>query len=460
MSLELKNARETLVHDRRCACPGLFRMAQARDGGICRVKLTFGQLTSDQARGIADASEQFGNGIIDVTNRANVQIRGVQPHNEDALIDSLLGLGLGPLTDKGDDVRNVMISPFAGADKTRVDIRPLATSILRELQTSPIYQTLSPKFCIFVDGGENIAMVTHPHDVWLSPINPGDLASDYAFGIAGVPPVDTSDLSTLGMVSANQTFKLVTAILDLFIEWNRDHPEASRLRHMLADIGKEKFVDLIKQKLAISLQAARVREWRRTSPKENGHLGIVRTPNLEHCTVGAMPSLGRLNPDMLRNLASIADRYSSAALQLTPWQSILFSGVANEHATAACDALRVLGLSTSSLEPLATMISCSGAAGCKSALASTQLDGIRLAALLAGKADIPQIHLTGCSKSCASPLAKPVTLVATSAGHYDIFLHATNGPSRFGKLLASNRTIEESADLIGAKFGSGGPLHA
>ncbi len=333
----MKPVRKTLVHDRRSACPGLFRMAQALDGGICRVKLTFGNLTSDQAKGIARAAEEFGNGIIDITNRANVQIRGVRPDSEDALVDSLLALGLGPLTDKGDDIRNVMISPLVGQDDKKSDIRPLATRILTELQTNPRYQTLSPKFCILIDGGEDVAMVTHPHDLWLSPINPENPASAYAFGVAGTPPVLAGDQSALGLVSTEKSFELVTAILDLFIEWNIANPDASRLRHMLADLGRDHFIGRVEGRLDKSLRNADLGQWRRTPPQANGHLGIVKTSNASFQMVGAMPPLGRLNPDMLRNLAAIADRYCSGALQLTPWQSVLLSGVAKDHAEDALD---------------------------------------------------------------------------------------------------------------------------
>ena len=180
-----------------------------------------------------------------------------------------------------------------------------------------------------------------------------------------------------------------------------------------------------------------------------------------NCLVGAMPPLGRLNPDLLRSLAGLADRYSNGKLRMTPWQSVLLPEVSVGDARRPLSPISSqLGSAADPQQPLATMISCSGSAGCGSALAATQADGLKLAALLDGKADIPPIHMSGCSKSCASPSARPVTLVATSTGHYDIFLRATNGPSRFGKLLAANVTIEEAAELIGRNSGSGGPLHA
>jgi precorrin-3B synthase len=79
---------------------------------------------------------------------------------------------------------------------------------------------------------------------------------------------------------------------------------------------------------------------------------------------------------------------------------------------------------------------------------------MKLAARLDSASTAPQIHLSGCIKSCASPWARPITLLATAPGRYDIFLQATDGPSRFGKLLAADVTIEEAADLIGKNFGA------
>lgn len=448
------------VEDRRSACPGLFRMAKALDGSICRVKLTFGDLNTDQARSVADAARRFGNGIIEITNRANLQIRGVRPETESSLIDALLMVGLGPLTDRGDDVRNVMISPIAGLNKSKIDVRPLSLRLLAALQTNATYQTLSPKFCVLVDGGESLAMVEHPHDLWLSPINLDDPLTRYAFGVAGVPPTKIDDQPALGSVDAEKAFDLITTLLDLFIDWNRHHPTASRLRHMIADIGTDSLVRRVEQRLDHRVRSEDLADWRRTLPQRNGHLGIQPDGDGSSWLVGAMPPLGRLNPDLLRSLADLADRHSNGKLRMTPWQSIFLPEVSTETAKRARADLESLGLTVDPQQPLATMISCSGSAGCGSALAATREDGLKLAALLREKTLVPQIHMSGCSKSCASPSAKPITLVATDPGHYDIFLRATNGPSRFGKLLAANVTIEEAAALIGENSGSGGPLHA
>ena len=62
---------------RPSACPGLLRIVQALDGGICRIKLNGGSISADQADAVADAAERFAGGVIEATNRANLQIRGI-----------------------------------------------------------------------------------------------------------------------------------------------------------------------------------------------------------------------------------------------------------------------------------------------------------------------------------------------------------------------------------------------
>jgi precorrin-3B synthase len=340
------------------------------------------------------------------------------------------------------------------------DVRPLALRVLTIVQTNLLYQTLSPKFSIFIDGGESVAMVDHPHDLWLSPIDLESTAPRFAFGVAGVPPTQTDAQPALGSVATGQAFTLITGILDIFIEWCRAHPEASRLRHMISQMGTEYLVEQLEPRLGVPLRSEQIANWRRSPARENGHLGLSLDVDSSRCFVGAMPPLGRLDPDLLQSLAELADKYGNGKLRMTPWQSVLLPQISVGDAKATLAALEALRLGTNPKMTLATMISCSGSAGCGSALAATQSDGLKLASLLRGSPAVPQIHMSGCSKSCASPSAKPITLVATAAGRYDIFLCATNGPSRFGKLLAANVTIDEAAELIGENSGSGGPIYA
>ena len=58
----LPTRRRCVPRRRDCACPGLFRIVAARDGGICRIKLPLGHLSGAEARAVAEAAARFGNG--------------------------------------------------------------------------------------------------------------------------------------------------------------------------------------------------------------------------------------------------------------------------------------------------------------------------------------------------------------------------------------------------------------
>ncbi|MBG4973021.1 precorrin-3B synthase, partial [Pseudomonas aeruginosa] len=77
-------------------CPGLLRIVQALDGGICRIKLDAGRLDAAQARAVAAAARDCASGVIEATNRSNLQLRGVRRGEEERLVRRLLDAGLGP----------------------------------------------------------------------------------------------------------------------------------------------------------------------------------------------------------------------------------------------------------------------------------------------------------------------------------------------------------------------------
>ncbi|MEG1456771.1 MAG: precorrin-3B synthase, partial [Comamonas sp.] len=55
----MKQVHTPPVSPRPSACPGLWRIVSALDGGICRIKLPGGLLLADQADAVAAAAERF-----------------------------------------------------------------------------------------------------------------------------------------------------------------------------------------------------------------------------------------------------------------------------------------------------------------------------------------------------------------------------------------------------------------
>lgn len=412
---------------RPSACPGLLRVVQALDGGICRIKLAGGVLSAGQARAVAHAAEHYAGGVIEATNRANLQIRGISGSHP-AMLEGLLAAGLGPRNSGGDDVRNVMLSPSAGIDpRMRFDTRPLAAQILHSLESRARLHELSAKFAVLLDGGEALAMHEHAHDVWLAPVTV-DGQMWLGFGLGGCPG------TALAAVAPPQGHALVIAVLERFLDVAR--PEQTRMRHVLESMSPQDFIAPLPCDLRLGpfqVQAA-----------ASDCLGTYPQRQAGQVFVGAAPLLGRLDPGMLRGLARLAEHYGDGTLRLTPWQSVLLPFVDAGDAAPLTLELAALGLLCSSTEPLAGLIACTGSAGCKKGLADTKADARVLASLLPA----PQaVHLCGCPRSCAAAHVAPATLLATSAGHYDLYLRDAGQPG-FGALRARNLDLQAASDLL------------
>lgn len=418
----------------------MLRVVQALDGGICRIKLDGGSIQADQAEAVALAAEQFAGGVIEATNRANLQIRGIGPGHS-ALIESLLAAGLGPHTPGGDDVRNVMLSPAAGIDRERLlDTRPLAAQILLSLQTRDRFHELSAKFAVQLDGGEALVMLDHHHDLWLSAFRRHG-EPWLAFGLAG-SPLDGS----AGAVPLADGHGLVLAVLELFLDLAR--PDQTRMRHLLAELPRAEFIEQLARR--VSLQAST--GWQRNAAVDGLHFGV----HLQHddrVYVGAAAPLGRLDAGMLRGLAQLAREKGDASLRFTPWQSLLLPNVRREDADEVLARLESLGLLCSAGQPLARLIACTGSSGCGKALADTKADARQLADVLQRQGHGTQVHLSGCPRSCAAAHTAPATLLAVAPGRYDLYFRDATQPG-FGALQAHNLTIEAAGQWLDARPGA------
>ncbi|WP_323154792.1 precorrin-3B synthase [Pseudomonas alvandae] len=413
---------------RPSGCPGLLRVVQALDGGICRIKLDGGSILADQADAVASAAERFAGGVIEATNRANLQIRGIGP-GHDALIDTLLAAGLGPRKPSGDDVRNLMLSPSAGIDRQMLfDTRPLAGQILVTLQTHERFHELSAKFAVQLDGGEALAMLEHHHDLWLSALV-RDGEPWLAFGLAGTP-LD----KPAGRVPLAQGHALVVAVLEVFLDLAR--PDQIRMRDLLAELPADEFMTCVARRVPLQFCP----DWQRDVSIDGLHLG-VHSQHDDRVYVGAAAALGRLDAGMLRGAAQLAREKGDGSFRFTPWQSLLLPNVHREYTDEVLARLEELGFLGSSDQPLAQLIACTGSSGCGKALADTKADARRLAERLQRRGQALKIHFSGCPRSCAAAHVAPVTLLAVSPGRYDLYFRDATLPG-FGALQAHNLTIE------------------
>ena len=160
-----------LVHrDKRT--PGRFMM---------RMRIPNGIVNSDLMRFYAECVEPHGPelGVIDITTRQNIQLRGVELGQADKIIDGLHARGQTCLQSALDNVRNMVGHPLAGIDdaEVTVDTRPICEAlndlISLNVETgergNPVWGNLPRKFNIAVSGSRDDYAHTHINDIGLQP---------------------------------------------------------------------------------------------------------------------------------------------------------------------------------------------------------------------------------------------------------------------------------------------------
>lgn len=129
----------------RGACPALSAPMMTGDGLLARISLVEA-ISPAQLGDICRLALQHGNGMVDISARGNLQVRGLSEISAPRLDADVRALNL-PLREG----LAVEVPPLAGMDESELaDPRPLAMAI-REASRGTT--GLAPKMAIVVDGG-------------------------------------------------------------------------------------------------------------------------------------------------------------------------------------------------------------------------------------------------------------------------------------------------------------------
>jgi precorrin-3B synthase len=372
-------------------CPSALRPMLSGDGLVVRLRPRGGRLSAVQAAGIAELARRHGNGLIDLTSRANLQIRGVREDSYEVLVAGLARLGLVDDDQAMEAQRNIIVTPFwSEGDDTQV----LASALERALASRSV--GLPEKFGFAVDCGANRVLAQAPADIRIERSVDGGL-------------IVRADGAREGR-AVNRTEVIGTAIslAGWFVLSGGVRDGRGRLAAHLAAGAKlpDALTGRIKPAASVSLSPGII---------PNGVLVGLAFGQMQSETLGVLAGLG-------------------PGLRLTPWRMILVEGLEEmpQHE----------GLVTRAEDPLLRVVACTGAPACPEAQAETR----ELAASLAPR--LPpetRLHVSGCAKGCAHPNAADITLVGTPQG-FDL---VRNGSPR-DVPLQRGLTVADVRALVGA----------
>jgi ferredoxin-nitrite reductase len=403
---------------------GLFYVAPAQDSYMCRLRFHGGIVTSGKLRDLAAIAEEYGGGYVDVTTRANLQVREIQAHDAAHVLTALQEAGICSRGAGADNIRNITGSPTAGIDlQELIDTRPLCRDLHHTILNHRELYGLPRKFNIAFDGGGAISVLEDTNDIGFAAVQVGEgkavpAGVYFRMQLGGITGHGDFARDTGWLLTPEQCVPAAAAVVRVFIDHgDRTDRKKARLKYVLDRWGVEKYLAETRKYLPFEPLVLPPDQCEPREPAvKHGHIGFhpQRPGGLFY--VGVVLPVGRIRADQMRGLAQIADRHGSGTIRLTVWQNLLISDIPADCIAAVKQEVEALGLHWSATSIRGGLIACTGNGGCRFAASDTKTHALAIAEHLESRLELDQpvnIHLTGCPNSCAQHFIGDIGLLGT-----------------------------------------------
>lgn len=367
---------------RRGACPTLASPMQTGDGLLARLRPVAAGYSPAQWAVLAALAKRHGNGLLDVTARGNLQVRGLDALSAQRLAEAL------------DDARLlsrtglvVETPPLAGLDPAEIaDATDLAERIRDAVRERGAALTLAPKLSVVVNGGGRISLADMNGDLRLDAVSmSGEVF--WRVALAG----DAWSARPVAILPEADVPEKVIALLEIF----SSSGPATRGRN----IGE----DVVPTVPAPFEAAAFDRPADPVGWHEIAGLGVL----------GLRLPYGRAGASDLASLMHGLAELGADEIRLSPHRALLVLGLDPASAEIAARQAAALHFLTDADDPANFISACPGKSGCASAgmdthaVARMLIDGAP--SLLDGASEV---HVSGCAKGCAHPAAAGLTMAS------------------------------------------------
>lgn len=425
---------------------GLFFLSPVKDAFMARLRIPGGALTSFQLRELARVAQELTSGYVQITTRANLQMRLIQPKDAPEFLRRVQSVGLHTRGAGADNIRNLTANPTAGVDPVElIDTLPLIRELAQIIVNDRSFYDLPRKFNIAYDGGGLIGSVEDTNDIGVKAVKMGD---EVLFRIAlGGATGHKSFARDLGVVvPPAEINKVVVALVRVFMaNGNRGDRKKARLKHLLETWTLDKYLSETEKLLGKKLRrepydSSRMRWASQELP--HSHVGDYPQKQRGLNYVGATCLVGQITPKQLLRLAELAEYYGSGEVRLTVWQNFIIPNVTDAFVPTLKRALEKAGFGVKQSHLASGVIACTGNSFCKYAQSNTKGHALELIKWLAKRVELDQpvnIHLTGCPNSCAQHYMGDIGCLGTKTRGVDGY-HVFVGGG-FGKHQAVGRQI-------------------
>ena len=344
------------------------------------------------------AARTFGNGVIEVTSRGSIQVRGLTAVSAPDFAASVARLGIA-----ADDGVPVICNALAGLDAAEIfDTAAFVADLRHALARRSMAARLGVKVSIAIDGGGVLGLDAVAADIRLCA-----QAADGAVVLRVAVGGDAVGAVQLGSVASGHGIEAAVRLLDVIAQRGRE----ARARDIV--------VSAFNSAIAEFLVSARPRGDPALDSRLGGNERIIGTHRLRDGSLacGFGLAFGHADATSLQRVADAAKASGASGLRAAPDRVLMAIGLTTGAAPAFVAVAAQLGFIVRADDPRRRVIACAGAPICASAHIASRAIAPRIAAAIAPLRDGAfTVHLSGCAKGCAHAAPAPLTVVGTPEG--------------------------------------------
>ena len=380
--------------------PGKFMM---------RVRMPNGFVRADQLRTIAELSRRLGNGVLDITTRQQIELRGFTLDSVPAIWEKLQDVDLRSLQTGIDNVRNINGCALAGLTPHELfDASPVVHDLDRFIvgtRGNPEFTNLPRKFNISVTGCLDNCTHDESQDIALVPAKKGGRVG---FNVLVGGKMGSGGFTIASHLNVFAEIYQATAVVVELIKIFRDHgPREARSKCRFSFLVEKWGIRKLRAELTARMGyelAVQGRDMR--SSHHADHIGRTAQKQAGRVAVGLCVPIGRVNPDQLDELARLSDVYGQGEIRLTTGQNTIIPHVPAERVAKLLKEPLLKQFSPSPSPFTRGLVACVGTDYCNLALIETKSRALALSNALhkrmGAAVDPLTIHWSGCPAGCGN----------------------------------------------------------
>ncbi len=462
---------------------------------MMRIRIPAGGITPVQLEKVLELSNKYGNGILHITTRQDIQLHWIKLEDTPDIMLELIEVGLTSKGGGGNTLRNITACYDAGVcDKEIFDVAPYNIALTERLIKDPRSFNLPRKFKIAFSGcGSDCSFATVNDLGFLAAERTINGKKEYGFRVyvaGGLGHKSRVAKLLEDFISLDEVGNVSEAIMRLFDKHgNRKNKHKARLRFLFEKLGGDEFIKHyreylknVKKEGGVKLNIREIKtpseisdspvdlsDNRSDGPSEDEIYSRWLLQNVfpqkqeDFFYVKVFLELGHISAEQMKKVAGVVRNYREGTIRATHDQNLVFRWIHKSELKALYDELKSIGINRSGVKTAENITCCAGASTCRPGICLSRGMTNALYDIFKKESEIIQsignleIKISGCPNACGQDPIGQIGLygVARRVGgrmvpHYMITLggKVEEGKTALGEKVAMAPSKDMPAIII------------